>query len=155
MTAWRLVLVIIGMSFVGFGLAFLSYPGDMAALVSIALVDAGARTDIRAIYGGMELGIGVFFLACAMRRDFVRVGLFASACVLIGMATARFVGLLLDGFWQPAQLLFMLIEAAGGFVATWGALVAKPAGTIGPPIPSSRPSPSSQPSPSKPVSPRS
>lgn len=153
MTVWRLVLVIIGMSFIGFGLAFVSYPGDMAAMVSIILVEKSARTDIRAIYGGMELGIGVFFLTCAMRRDFVRIGLFASACVLIGMATSRFVGLLLDGFWQPAQLLFMLIEAAAGFVATWGALVAKPAGTIAPPLPTSSSSPSH--SSSKPVSPRS
>ncbi|MGH9201069.1 MAG: DUF4345 domain-containing protein [Vicinamibacterales bacterium] len=137
MTAWRLVLVIIGMSFFGFGAAFLAYPGDMASVVSIALVNASARTDVRAVYGGMELGIGVFFLTCAMRRDFVRVGLFAAACVLVAMATSRFVGLLLDGFWQPLQLFVMLLEAGGGFVATWGALVAKPAGTIPPPLPSS------------------
>lgn len=134
MTAWRLVLIIFGMSFIGFGLAFVSYPGDMAALVSIALVDRGARTDIRAIYGGMELGLGVFLLTCAVQRDFVRIGLFASACVLIAMATSRFVGLLLDGFWQPMQILFMVIEATAGVIGTWGALVARPPGAIAPPV---------------------
>ena len=137
MTSWRLVLVIIGLSFVGFGAAFIAYPGDMASLVSLVLINATARTDVRATYGGLEFGVGVFFLACAMRRDFVRVGLFAAACVLVAMATARTVGLMLDGFWQPTELLIAATEFAGGFAATWGALVAKPAGTIAPPVPSS------------------
>jgi hypothetical protein len=145
MAAWRLVLVIFGLSFLGFGAAFLAYPGDMAAMVSLVLINSSARTDVRAIYGGMELGVGVFLLACALRRDFVRVGLFASACVLVAMATSRFVGLLLDGFWQPAQLFFTLLEASAGFIGTWGALVAKPAGTIAPPLPAQTP-PASHPS---------
>ena len=136
MTSWRLVLVIIGLSFVGFGAAFIAYPGDMASIVSLVLINATARTDVRATYGGLEFGVGVFFLTCAMRRDFVRVGLFAAACVLVGMATARTVGLMLDGFWQPIEWLITVTEFAGGFTATWGALVAKPEGTIAPPVPS-------------------
>jgi hypothetical protein len=136
MTSWRLLLVIIGMSFVGFGAAFMTWPGDMASIVSLVLIHPSARTDVRATYGGLEFGLGVFLLACALRRDFVRVGLFAAACVLVAMATARSVGLLLDGFWQPLQLLIAILEAIGGLAATWGALVAKPAGTIAPPLPS-------------------
>jgi hypothetical protein len=146
MTVWRLVLVIFGLAFVGFGLAFVSYPGDMAALVSIALVDRGARTDVRAIYGGMEIGIGAFLMTCALQRDFVRIGLFASACVLMAMATSRFIGLLLDGFWQPMQILFMVIEAGAGVIGAWGALVAKPPGTIAPPLPTGEPRPAKSPS---------
>ena len=148
MAAWRLFLVVCALSFIGFGAAFIAYPGDMAALVSLVLINPTARTDVRATYGGLEFGVGVFFLACAMRRDFVRVGLFAAACVLMGMGTARFVGLLLDGFWQPLELLITVIEVAGGLASTWGALVAKPAGTIAPPLPTSQPSPS-QPSSSR------
>ena len=49
------------------------------------------------MYGGLEIGVGVFLLICAMRREFVRVGLFASACALVAMATSRTVGLMLDG----------------------------------------------------------
>jgi hypothetical protein len=138
MTSWRLLLVIIGMSFVGFGAAFIAWPGDMARIVSLALINSTARTDVRATYGGLEFGVGVFFLSCALRRDFVRVGLFASACVLVAMATARVVGLMLDGFWQPLQLVIVVFEAAGGVAATWGALFAKPAGTIAPPLPSAQ-----------------
>jgi Domain of unknown function (DUF4345) len=152
MTTWRLVLVIIGLSFVGFGAAFIAYPGDMASLVSLALINATARTDVRATYGGLEFGVGVFFLACALRRDFVRVGLFAAACVLVAMATARTVGLVLDGFWQPLELLIAVIEFAGGFVATWGALVARPAGSIAPPVPTAQASEIPH---TKPSSPRS
>jgi hypothetical protein len=140
MVAWRLFLVIIALSFIGFGAAFIAYPGDMSAIVSLVLIDATARTDVRATYGGLEFGIGVFFLACAMRRDFVRIGLFAAACALVGMGTARFAGLLLDGFWQPLEILITALELGGGLASTWGALVAKPQGTIAPPLSSSPPS---------------
>jgi len=50
------------------------------------------------MYGGLEIGVGAFLLICAMRREFVRVGLLPSACALVAMATSRAVGLSLDGF---------------------------------------------------------
>jgi hypothetical protein len=135
MTSWRLLLVIIGLSFAGVGALFIAKPGEMASIVSLVLINTTARTDVRATYGGLEFGFGVFLLACAARRDFVRVGLFAAACVLVAMATARSVGLLLDGFWQPLEIVIALLEAISGLAATWGAVFAKPAGTIAPPLP--------------------
>ena len=145
MALWRLVLAFIALSYAGFGFAFMSNPNEMATLVSIVLPDPGGRTDFRAMYGGFEFGFGVFLLLCAFRREFVRVGLFAGACALVAMATARSMGLVLDGF-TFLQFMIALSEWAGGGLALWGALMARPApDTLPPPLEDPTPDPPSLP----------
>jgi hypothetical protein len=125
MTLWRLILAAIALSYAGFGFLFLFNPDVWGATVSIAFSAPAGRTDFRAMYGGLEFGVGVFLLLCALRREFVRIGLFASACALIAMATARSTGMILDGF-DFLQFFIVLTEWLGGGIATWGALVARP-----------------------------
>jgi len=125
MTLWRLILAVIALSYAGFGFAFLFKPDEWGALVSVAFTTSAGRTDFRAVYGGLEFGVGVFLFLCALRREFVRLGLFASACARIAMATARSTGMLLDGF-DVLQFFIVLSEWLGGAIATYGAVVAKP-----------------------------
>lgn len=125
MTLWRLILALIALTYAGFGLLFLFNPDVWGATVSLAFTTPAGRTDFRAMYGGLEFGVGVFLLLCSLRREFVRLGLFASACALIAMATARSTGLLLDGF-DFLQFFIALTEWLGGGIATWGALMATP-----------------------------
>lgn len=125
MTLWRLVLAVIALAYAGFGFAFLSRPDEMASMIAIAFGTSGARTDFRAMYGGLEFGVGVFLLLCALRRQFVRLGLFASACALIAMATARTMGLMLDGF-DFLQFIIVLTEWGAGGLTIWGAIAARP-----------------------------
>lgn len=140
MTLWRVILALIGLTFAGFGFAFIFNPDEMAALADLTLTVPSARTDLRAMYGGLEFGIGIFLLMCALRQRFVRVGLFAAACALVSMATARTVGLMMDGF-NILQLIIAMAEWVGGVLSTWGSLVAKPApGSLPPPVPDSTPS---------------
>lgn len=125
MTLWRLILVLIAILYAGLGFVFLFNPDTWSATLSLAFSAPAGRTDFRATYGGLGFGVGIFLLLCALRREFVRIGLFAGACVLIAMATARTTGLLLDGF-DFLQALIALTEWIGGAVATWGALMATP-----------------------------
>jgi hypothetical protein len=125
MTLWRLILAVIALSYAGFGFAFLFNPDAWSAAVSITFTGPQGRTDFRAMYGGLEFGVGIFLLLCVFRREFVRIGLFAGACTLVAMATARSTGMLLDGF-DLLQFFIVLTEWLGGGIATWGALMAKP-----------------------------
>ncbi len=125
MTLWRLILAAIALAYLAFGFLFLFNPDTWGATASIAFTTPAGRTDFRAMYGGLEFGVGVFLLLCTFRREFVRLGLFASACMLIAMATARSTGMLLDGF-DFLQFFIVLTEWVGGALATWGALVAVP-----------------------------
>lgn len=143
MTLWRLILVFIAIIFAGFGFVFLFNPDTWSATMSIGFATPAGRTDFRAVYGGLWFGIGIFLLLCSLRREFVRIGLFAAACVLVAMATARTTGLLLDGF-DFLQAFFALTEWVGGTVATWGALMVKP-------DPDSVPTPLHDPTPDEPA----
>lgn len=125
MTLWRLILVLVALTYAGFGFLFLFNPDTWADTASIAFAAPAGRIDFRAMYGGLEFGLGVFLLLCALRREFVRIGLLAGACALVAMATARSTGLLLDGF-DAFQLLIALSEWIGGALATWGALIVRP-----------------------------
>jgi hypothetical protein len=133
MALWRLVLALLGLTGVGLGFACLFNPDELAALASVSFLTPAGRTDFRAMYGGLEFGVGAFLLICALRREFVRVGLFAGACALVAMGTSRSVGLALDGF-AGLQFLFALTELVGGVLATWGAVMARGAGTVPTPI---------------------
>lgn len=125
MTLWRLILAVVALAFAALGFLFVFNPDTWASTVSIALTAPSGRTDFRASYGGLAFGVGVFLLLCTVRREFVRLGLFASACMLIGMATARSTGMLLDGF-DFMQFFIVLTEWGGGALSTWGALVVTP-----------------------------
>jgi hypothetical protein len=125
MTLWRLVLALIALTYAALGFMFLFNPDDWSGMLSIGFTTPAGRTDFRATYGGLEFGLGVFLLLCALRGEFVRLGLFAGACALVAMATARSTGLLLDGF-SFMQLLIALSEWVGGALATWGAVMVRP-----------------------------
>ena len=79
----------------------------------VSEASATARTDLRATYGGLEVGLGVFLLVCLSRVDFVRIGLLVATCAFTGMASGRLLGLLTDGGWQPLNWLVFVIEVAG------------------------------------------
>jgi hypothetical protein len=125
MVLWRLILAFIALTYTAFGFLFLFNPDAWSSTVSIAFSAPAGRTDFRATYGGLEFGVGVFLLLCALRREFVRLGLFASACALVAMAAARSTGLLLDGL-NIFQTLVAATEWIGGGLATWGAVMARP-----------------------------
>jgi hypothetical protein len=156
----RGVLVLLGLAVSGLGLASLLRPVEMAAIVELPLASPTARTDVRAIYGGVITGVGVFLLACALRRDMVRAGLAAAACVFSGAALGRFFGLTVEGFGQPLMVIVMLLETMAAGLAIWGILVEPGVARIGaprirptpPPTPAAKPP--SPPSPSTPEGPR-
>ena len=124
MAPWRLILAFVALLYAGLGFFFLFNHDMWATLLSIQFATPAGRTDFRAVYGGLQFGIGIFLLLCALRREFVRIGLFASACALVAMATARTTGLLLDGF-DFLQAFVALTEWVGAALTTWGALMVK------------------------------
>ena len=60
------VLVLAGLGFLGFGVAITAAPAAVLAGVGITGSPAGL-VELRAFYGGLELGLGTFLLICAAR----------------------------------------------------------------------------------------
>ena len=103
-------------AFVAFGLALLAAP-ELLALVDIAAPTPTARSDLRAVYGGMELGVGALLALCARRAAWRRGGLTAQALALGGVAAGRLVSLAADGLPRPLTLALWGAELSGALLA--------------------------------------
>lgn len=120
----RVVLVFSALPFAGIGLAFLVAPSAMGAFVGLTLDGAVADNDLRAVYGGLQLGIALFLAWCAAAPERLRAGVAAQLCTFGGLAFGRVVSWGVAG--SPGELGIALHGAelfgvAAGIVA-WRAL---------------------------------
>src|SRR5688572_22611312 len=90
-----LILILAGLGFIGFGLAYALRPVRMAALTDLDLTSPTARADFVATYKGFQIGFDVFLLACARKDSWVEPGLWAAVAALSGFASLRTLATLL------------------------------------------------------------
>jgi hypothetical protein len=105
--------------FTGFGIACLIRPKSMLARVDVRARSARGRTELRAMYGGMEVGLGAFFAAAAFRPEWSRPALWAQMLGLGGLAASRLAGILHD---RPRGLLMPALFAAEATATVLGAV---------------------------------
>jgi hypothetical protein len=106
----RAVLVFAALVFFTFGMGFLLVPVQWAEAVDIALPTALARTDLRATYGGLEIGVALFLALCAVRAEWVRPGLVALMLAAGGFGAGRLAGIVVERSAGPLMLGFALLE---------------------------------------------
>jgi len=109
--------------FVGLGLWLMIRPLVVEDLHAISLNGPMALSEVRAIFGGLMLGIGaavlLLDLACNRHRD----AAMTLATVTAGLVIARIVGVFLDGFPTGTVLteaifeggLLIVLVATGAF----------------------------------------
>ena len=115
MTLPRVILVLTGLGFIGFGLAYALGPVPMARLTEIPLPTPTARIDFAAAYGGLQLGFGIFLLRCAARTAWSEPGLWAATAALSGLGLVRALSLATaggPGTWAIQVGLAMELGAA-------------------------------------------
>jgi len=111
----RWILLGIGVIFVPFGMWALAQPVAVAGMTEVQLPTPAALADGRAVYGGLTLGLGAFFLLAALRRSMVRAGLWAAFLSIGAAGFGRALGVVLDGARGPAvfpTLGFEIVLAA-------------------------------------------
>ena len=102
--------------FVVAGLTYVVSPASLTQATGIS-ADAGGLTDIRANYGGFQLGIGLFLAWCARSR--VSTGLLLTALVLGAVLLSRVTGLVTDGSVTAFHLSALGFEATLMALALW------------------------------------
>lgn len=115
-----LILLLTGLGFIGLGAAYLLKPTRMAALTDLTLATPTARADFAAIYGGFELGFGIFLLACTRHPGWLEPGLWAATAALAGFASARGGVVLASGGRVRGSIWFALVlELLGVALNGW------------------------------------
>ena len=101
----RAYLAFLALVFLGLGVWFLLDPGA-GALVGLTPSEGTGRAELRAMYGGLDLGIGAFLAWGAIRASWARPALALGALALLGLACGRAVGIALD---DPGGVMIRLI----------------------------------------------
>jgi hypothetical protein len=82
-------------AFAAFGVQWLANPVGMAQPLGIVLTNGDATSDARAVYGGLELGLALFLAYSCWSPERRTQGLAAGALTLLGLGTARLIGIVL------------------------------------------------------------
>jgi Domain of unknown function (DUF4345) len=98
------------------GLWCLAAPIQTSSGIDIQLPTPTAIIDFRATYGGLLVGIGIFFIVC-LKEAYLKIGLILQALSLGGLAFGRIVGIILDGMPRPLLIYFLVAEIAAVILA--------------------------------------
>lgn len=110
-TLERFLTLISALTLFGFGIWLFAVPSALAG-IGIALEGPTARIDVRATYGGFELGVSAFLFLCVARSQWTRVGLVASGFAIAGFGFGRLGGIVLEGGAEPLMWVFLGLEVA-------------------------------------------
>ena len=88
------ILWISALLFIGYGLVSFFFPEIPAGLVDLKITNVDAAAEIRAIYGGLQTGIGLFCLLAAVNSDLYRAGLMLLVLGIGALALGRLYSIL-------------------------------------------------------------
>ncbi len=108
----RLAVIAAVLVYVGVGLWCLVDPVGAMEPVGVTL-DAAGEIEIRAMYGGLHLGMAGFLAWTVWRPDLTRTGLLAATLTLGGLGLARTAALLADGGRLPLHPTLCAVELTG------------------------------------------
>lgn len=117
-------LVVIGLAFCGVGYLGLVAPNALFGPVGIEWdrLSNSSMNELTAMYGGMHVTLGLFFLIAAFMPS-IRLGaLWGASAFLIGLVMGRIVSLVRDGIPGPMPLALIVVELMGVLI-TLGALL--------------------------------
>jgi hypothetical protein len=115
---------IVGVFFLGMGAYALAAPTALIRPFGIRLTEAGARYEVRAVYGGFGLAMAAVLAVAALDLGSLRGGIMvAVGAALAGMAVGRVVSAVLDErtAFYPTWF-YGVVETVGAvalFAAAW------------------------------------
>lgn len=95
------VIALAGAGFLTFGLWLTLDAASALAGVGVEAASAAGLIELRAFYGGLELGLGTFLLGCAALPGWRPAGLWLILLSHAGIAAVRLIGIAASGVYTP------------------------------------------------------
>jgi hypothetical protein len=105
----RTALITAAAGFTGFGIACLVSPKKALDRVDVRPRSSRGTTELRAMYGGLEVGLGAFFAVAAAKPEWTRPALMAQTLGLGALAGSRLAGIISE---HPRGKLMKALFAA-------------------------------------------
>lgn len=106
----KIILVAGALIYFAFGFAFLFHPDIITSMEGIVLPDRPAANHIRAVYGGMEIGLGMLLIYFCIVKDGVKSGLIVLAFSIGATALSRLYGIAFDQGGDMSNILSFVAE---------------------------------------------
>ena len=87
-------LILNGIMYLGLGIWCTVSPDGTSKAIGFGLTNTSARSEYIVVYGGLEIGIGLFCLICAFRHQCVEAGLWFLALTFTALMAFRWVTIL-------------------------------------------------------------
>lgn len=117
MSASRIFLGLQALVWLPYGLFCFLQPAFLTEAAGIALTSATATTEVRAMYGGLQAGIGALALVAVLRPDFERPALTMLAFLAVGLGVTRLAGAVMDDSFSPYTSFALVFEFASSAAA--------------------------------------
>ena len=111
---------IVALVFLGYGMGFVLVPAPLLqTVVGEVPVASSAWIDMRATYGGLSLGVGVLLWLLAQNQETLRAGVVGVVLLMVGMASGRMVGIVVDGSPNGYMVVYLLLEIITAVLGLW------------------------------------
>src|SRR5574340_262653 len=117
MIAARLFLGISALIWLPYGVYCFLQPQFLEQAAAISGHSPTALTELRAMYGGLEAGIGALCLCALFRRSLVQPALLMMGFICSGLALTRTAGLVLDASASAYTFGALTLEAPSALLA--------------------------------------
>ena len=104
----QLFLLLSGMGFILIGVNTFRDPVAAMAGVELGVQSINALNEVRANYGGMQMGIGLLLVSAALMTWLTRPALLALSLVTGGLVVGRLMSIMIDG--MPNSTVQALLE---------------------------------------------
>ena len=107
-----LLIIVVAVFFLGMGIIALWRPALVLGLFGTAVTTSEGRSEVRAVYGGYGVAMGVLLTGSLAAPRFRSGILLCVAVAMLGMAIGRLISFGIDGRAGFYPLLFLGVEAA-------------------------------------------
>lgn len=114
--AVRVFLAAMAIIWLPYGLYCFLDPNALRTMAGLTATTPTALTELRAMYGGLQSAIGALCLAATVRPHLERPALIMLAALLPGLASARLLGLVVDGSWSSYTAMGLAFEITGALL---------------------------------------
>ena|SRR3989442_10755212 len=115
----RIFFALTALVWLPYGIFCFFQPGYLAEAAGVAATTTTGTIELRAMYGGLQAGIGAFALAAALRPALVRPALVASCFLFAGLAVARLLAAATTGELSSYTIAGLCLEWGSTALALW------------------------------------
>ena len=115
----RIFLALSGLIWLPYGVYCFLQPAYLADAAGVVATTATGNIELRAMYGGLQAGIGALALAGALRPAWLRPVLFAGYFLFGGLAVSRSLAAIALGELSPYTIMGLVFEWTSTVLAFW------------------------------------